>query len=101
DVTSIRHRYFLEKPHRVSISRRESRRSIGFSDLESPFRRTAQPALAKSTGRRGLKNPNRLAAILVGHLEMHHGVRIDPLHFHEDAGEFDRLVKIVLSLNCV
>src|SRR5438128_4797688 len=63
DVTPIRHRHFLEKPHRVAISRRESRRSIGFPDLESPFRRTAQPALAKSTGSRGLENPNRLAAI--------------------------------------
>src|SRR5882762_1277872 len=66
DVTSVRHRDFLEKPHRVSISSRESRRRVGFSNLESPFRRTAQPALAKSTGSRGLENPNRLAAILVG-----------------------------------
>src|SRR5947208_12368252 len=95
DEAPIRHLQSLDKPLCLSIPGGKTRYRVGLTDAQPALRGAGQALLAQRSSSSGLKDPNGLAAVLVCHLEVQHGVGIDPLHLFERSRKFNRFVEVV------
>src|SRR6266849_3214861 len=89
DEPAVRHLQCLDESLGFAVFCSETRDGVGLAYRQSALRGTRQTFLPQRARACSLEDPNRLAAILIRHLEVEHGMRIDPLHLLEGSGKLN------------
>src|SRR2546427_13191125 len=71
DEPAVRHLQCLDESLGLAVLRGKSRDGVSLADSQSACRCARQALLPQRAGAGGLKDPDGLAAIRVGHLAMH------------------------------